>query len=138
MKVAKVFAPTIAATFAFAFCSASTDSVGTYEDGLRGRLYDTGRVLKTRTKKKNDEKAPLDPKSVSKYVTDLWIPGVLYDDEKEGDKMPFDISVRQIQQQMLPLPYQRRLYFHMVDQMIRSRFIIPHRLWRSPRAIRQL
>ena len=51
------------------------------------------------------------PESVTKYVTDLWIPGVLHDDEEKDDKMPFEISVRQIQQQMLPPPYPKTTLF---------------------------
>ena len=67
----------------------------------------TNRMLKMkkmRPKRANETKIPLDPANIPKYVTDLWIMPVLHDDD-QANSIPFDVSVRQIQQQMLPQPY---------------------------------
>ena len=46
----------------------------------------------------------LDPTTIPKYVTPLVIPPVLYDDggKKTGPKNPYEVSLRQINQQVLP------------------------------------
>ena len=44
----------------------------------------------------------LDPTTIPKYVTPLVIPPVLHDDGGVAPKKPFEVSLRQINQQVLP------------------------------------
>jgi spore coat protein A len=77
------------------------------ENVRKGARYDgrAGRALKKKKAKRpiDTNKVPLEPLEIPKFVVDLWIPQVLYDDQI--DKGPFEVSVRQIEQQMLPPPF---------------------------------
>jgi spore coat protein A len=70
----------------------SMNTSSSAQDSMNGNLRGTG-----------DRKIPLEPGNIPKFVMDLWIPHVLYDDQH--DTGMFNISVRQIKQRILPHPY---------------------------------